>query len=79
MSQDHAALKSLAKSSFATTASEVTAVRQALENSSYRSLQRIEANANEDQIVLRGLVDSFHLKQPAQTLALKSAERVAIF
>jgi hypothetical protein len=78
MSQDHAALKSLAKSSFAATASEVTAVRRALQSGSYRSFQRIEINANENHIPLRGLVDSFYLKQFAQTLALTSAERVAI-
>jgi hypothetical protein len=78
MPQDRAIAKPLAESSFVTTASEVTAVRRALENSPYRSLQRIEVNANEDHIVLRGVVGSFYLKQLAQTLALKSMGRVAI-
>ncbi|HWB10267.1 MAG TPA: BON domain-containing protein [Pirellulales bacterium] len=53
-------------------------IQQALRSSGYPALNRVKVAATGDGIVLRGRVPSYHLKQIAQEMALRTApgERV---
>lgn len=44
------------------------AAKLALEKSAYRSLQGVDCEYNGDQLILRGTVPSFYMKQVAQSL-----------
>ncbi len=54
-------------------ASPVMLVVAALLNSAYRSLHRLTCVVEDGELVLRGTLNSFYLKQIAQQVALKAA------
>lgn len=57
---------------------EFVSVCEALLHSPYRSLRKVTCNVVRDTLILRGTVASFHLKQLAQTIALKSTQTLAV-
>lgn len=50
----------------------IAAVRAALISSPYRPLHQVEVDFDQGQFVLRGVVNSYYLKQLAQTVALRT-------
>lgn len=54
------------------------AAKRALEQSAYRSLQGIDCEYSEGQLILRGTVPSYYMKQVAQSLLkpISSIQRV---
>jgi hypothetical protein len=50
---------------------ELRQVQEALAESSYWPLPRIQVEFDAGQIILRGVVNSYYLKQVAQTVAVK--------
>ena len=57
---------------------EFTSVCQALLESPYRSLRCVSCELVRDTLVLRGTVETFYLKQQAQTMALRSAATLPV-
>jgi hypothetical protein len=57
---------------------DAATVRRALGETHYPSLKRVEVNLQEGRIVLQGVLGSYHLKQMAQTVAMKTAGRLRI-
>ena len=45
--------------------------RKAFEQIGYQQLNNVDCEVIEDEIVLRGVLDSFYLKQVAQSVAVK--------
>lgn len=57
---------------------EFASVCQALLHSPYRSLRNVTCDLIRDTVTLRGTVATYHLKQLAQTIALKSTQALAV-
>jgi len=57
---------------------EAATVRQALGRTPYPQLRHVEVNLDDGRIVLRGVLQNYHLKQIAQTVAMKTARHVRI-
>jgi hypothetical protein len=58
---------------------KVAAVREALASSPYRPLHQVEVDFDQGQVALRGIINSYYLKQLAQTLALKTIGNGHVF
>jgi osmotically-inducible protein OsmY len=56
---------------FAFAPPDLASLEQKLQNSSYLPLRRVTCEWGDGCIVLRGTVDSYHLKQIAQALAVR--------
>jgi BON domain-containing protein len=53
-------------------------LQQAFATSSYPPLQRVSVEFDDGCLILRGVVNSFHLKQVAQAVAVKAIEGIRL-